>query len=440
MSGLATERGSVFLEHSGHALTNLGDVAMLQAAVSRLAARFPGREVCVPTSAPERLARFCPEASPVPAEGIRALAGLGYLPFRHRLPRRMAAGASRLEARLRGRRPELLDGLALRRGTPGSAEARAAREILRALDRSALFVAGGGGYLTDAFPEKAWSALTLLRRAQRRGVPTALVSQGVGPLDEPGLRALASRVLAKARWIALREGRSGPALLERLGVDPRRVLVTGDDAVEAGRSATNAGERAAIGVNFRSAAYAGLDGDASSRVGAALRSLARELGASLVPVPVALDDGSPDSEAIAHAIGEPPASPPEDPAALIALVGRCRLVVTASYHAAVFALAQGIPAVGLSRTRYYDGKLEGLAEIFGEGARVVRLEDAEWEEGLLAAVRELWAGASGFRARLLSAAGDQVRRQHDAYDRIAGLAGGAAAAERGAVTAAEVRA
>jgi polysaccharide pyruvyl transferase WcaK-like protein len=428
----AAAGGPIFLDHSGHALTNLGDVAMLQAAVSRLAARFPGREVRVPTSAPDRLARFCPEASALPSEGLRALAGLGYLPFRHRLPRRMAAGAARLEARLRGRRPEWLDGLALRRGAPGSAERGAAGEILDALGRSALFVAGGGGYLTDAFPEKAWSALTLLRRAQRRGIPTALVSQGVGPLEEPALRALASRVLADVDCVALREGRTGPALLALLGVDPRRVVVTGDDAVEAARSAPRRSEAAAIGVNLRSASYAGLDGDASARLGAALRRLGAELAATLVPIPIALDDAGPDAEAVRRAIGEtgPAEAEPSDPAGAIARASRCRVVVTASYHAAVFALAQGIPAVGVSRTRYYDGKLEGLADLFGSGARVVRLDEGGWEEELASAVRGLWAEAPALRAGLAAAAADQVRRQHDAYDRIAALAGGSAAARR----------
>ena len=433
--------GPIFLDHSGHALTNLGDVAMLQAAASRLAARFPGRRVRVPTSAPERLARFCPEASPLPSEGLRALTGLGYLPLRHRLPRRMAAAAARLEARLRGRRPEWLDGLALRRAEPGSAPSRAAAEILAALDGSALFVAGGGGYLTDAFPEKAWSALTLLRRAQRRGIPTALVSQGVGPLEEPALRALASRVLSKAHLIALREGRSGPALLARLGVDPRRVLVTGDDAVEVTHAAHRGGGGTALGVNLRSAAYAGLDGDASSRTGDALRRLAGELSTSFVPIPIAVDSTAPDSAAIRGAVGDTGAeAEPTDPADAISRAARCRIVVTASYHAAVFALAQGIPAVGISRTRYYDGKLEGLAHLFGAGARVVRLDESGWEERLVSEARALWADAPGLRAGLIAAATEQVRRQETAYDRIAALAGGDVPVERRSRAAAEVSA
>ena len=42
MRGEMSAPRAVFLEHSGHALTNLGDVAMLQAAVARLSSGRAG--------------------------------------------------------------------------------------------------------------------------------------------------------------------------------------------------------------------------------------------------------------------------------------------------------------------------------------------------------------------------------------------------------------
>jgi len=419
---------TIFLEHSGHALTNLGDAAMLQAAVARLAARFPGAVIRVPTSPPERLARLCAQASALPSDGIRALTGLGYLPFRHRLPRRAGSGAARLEARLRGARPEWLDALALRRAGPESGEGRDAAEVLAALDGAALFVAGGGGFVTDAFPDKAWASLTLLRRAQRRRIPTALVSQGIGPLEDPPLRALAARTLGRADFVALRERRSGPALLEKLGVDARRVTVTGDDAVGAAHAARRTSEGTALGVNLRSAAYAGLDAGSMAAIGAAIRRLAGELRAPILPVPIALDAAGSDAAAIRDAVGEMIETEPDpaDPAGAIARAARCRVVVTASYHAAVFALAQGIPAVGVSRTRYYADKLLGLSEMFGPGAEVVALDESAWEERLSVSVRDLWRRAGEWRPGLLAAAAEQVRLQEEAYGRVASLAGGLA--------------
>jgi len=424
---------NVFVEHSGHALTNLGDVAMLQAAVSRLSARLPGARISVPAASAERLARFCPEASSLPAEGVRALAGLGYFPGRHRLPRPVAARLARLESRVRGRAPEWLDALALRRerGEPGSAGGAA--RILAALDGASLFVASGGGYLTDAFADKAWSSLTLLRRAQRRGIPTVLVSQGLGPLEEPSLRALAARVLARADLIALRERRVGPPLLARLGVDPSRVMVTGDDAVAAAFAAPR-GSGSGLGVNLRSATYAGLSGETMEAIGAAMRRLAAELRAPLVPVPIALDESGSDSAAIRRAVGAsrdadsdtesgPAEADPTDPAGAVARAGRCRIVVTGSYHAAVFALSQGIPAIGLAKTVYYADKLEGLADLFGAGAACVRLDRPDWERRLELDVRELWSGAAERRPALLASAAEQARLQEQAYARVARIAG-----------------
>lgn len=419
----------VFLEHSGHSLTNLGDVAMLQAAVARLSAALPGARISVPAASAERLARFCPKAAPLPADGVRALTSLGYFPGRHRLPRAVAARVARLECRVRGRAPEWLDALALRRERDETGRAGAAASTLHALDDASLFVAAGGGYITDVFADKAWSSLTLLRRAQRRGIPTVLVSQGLGPLEDPALRSLAARVLAGADLIAVRERRAGPALLKRLGVDPARVLVTGDDAVAAAYEARRGPAGSGLGVNLRSASYAGLSGDALAAVGSVLRRLAAELRAPLVPIPIALDHSGSDDAAIRRAIGESssPEPHPADPSDAVANAARCRIVVSGSYHAAVFALAQGIPAVGLARTAYYANKLEGLADLFGPGAGVVRLDRGGWEESLEASVRELWACASDRRSGLLASAAEQLRLQDEAYARIARLADAAKA-------------
>ena len=53
---------------------------------------------------------------------------------------------------------------------------------------------------------------------------------------------------------------------------------------------------------------------------------------------------------------------PCDPRAIIKRIGRCRVVVTGSYHVAVFALSQGIPAICLANSEYYEIKFRGLAD------------------------------------------------------------------------------
>ena len=57
--------------------------------------------------------------------------------------------------------------------------------------------------------------LNLMEHACDAGVPVALVGQGLGPLDDPGLQARAAQVLPQVRLIALRECRLGPQVLDR---------------------------------------------------------------------------------------------------------------------------------------------------------------------------------------------------------------------------------
>ena len=105
------------------------------------------------------------------------------------------------------------------------------------------------------------------------GVPVALLSQGIGPMEDSALRRRAAEVLPRSALIAVREGLEGPQLLAELGVPPSRVAVTGDDALALVVDApVVAGE--ALGVNVRRSDYAGVGDAAVARLGARLERLA----------------------------------------------------------------------------------------------------------------------------------------------------------------------
>ena len=110
----------------------------------------------------------------------------------------------------------------------------------------------------------------------------------------------------------------------------------------------------------------------------------------------------------------PAATPPlgrfASPWALARQVGRCRIVVSGAYHVAVFALAQGIPVVGLSSSRYYDDKFEGLAAMFGTGLELVRLDGDDVEDRLRCDAQHMVAraGTEGWIAR---SGGEPDRRE-----------------------------
>jgi polysaccharide pyruvyl transferase WcaK-like protein len=144
------------------------------------------------------------------------------------------------------------------------------------------------------------------------------------------------------------------------------------------------------------------------------------LAAPLVPVPIAHHPDCHDGVAIREVLAEPGDAPPplaeaNTPDRAIDAVSQCRVVVTGSYHAAVFALAQGIPAVGLAATPYYVHKFGGLAELFPGGCETVALDESGADVTLERAIVSAWTNAPGRRDPLLRAARAQIDAGRAAY-------------------------
>jgi colanic acid/amylovoran biosynthesis protein len=89
--------------------------------------------------------------------------------------------------------------------------------------------------------------------------------------------------------------------------------------------------------------------------------------------------------------------------------------VTGSYHAAVFALAQGIPAVCIAGNIYYANKFLGLVHAFGHGCTVLRADDDGFTVALPTVINEYWSKADQLRPVLLQEAERQVRSAEKAY-------------------------
>ncbi len=106
------------------------------------------------------------------------------------------------------------------------------------------------------------------------------------------------------------------------------------------------------------------------------------------------------------------------PVDLIRQVQRCRVVVTGSYHAGVFALANGVPTIGLAKSGYYVDKFLGLADMFGTGCEMVTLDRSDFAEALQSALMRLWKEAPALRPAILASAESQIAAGHAAYRRI----------------------
>jgi len=108
----------------------------------------------------------------------------------------------------------------------------------------------------------------------------------------------------------------------------------------------------------------------------------------------------------------------DTPLEVIRKIRRCRLVVAGTFHAAVFALAQGIPAIGLVKSTQYIDKFLGLADQFGPGCQVVYLNTGDFQAKLLDAIDFLWTSAEQLRPQLLDSARLQIHMGREAYQRL----------------------
>ena len=412
----------ILIDNGTYELMNLGDVAMLQAAVGRLRALWPDARVTVVTTHPHRLAMFLPDVRPLSPDGrdwwLRRTDL--FRPLHRRLPRAKAWLLS-LEERLRRQWPRPVLRMARKRLRGRGQDPEAMAHFVDAVLQSDLVLASGGGYVTDAFAEHAIDVLETLDLATSLGIPTAMLGQGLGPVTQDRVAVPLRRVLPQLGRLFVREPSASKALAVRFGADPKTIAVTGDDAVEMAYAARPTSLGNALGVNLRTAWYADVPGDALPVLRDAIARVLADLNALPVPLPVSLHDGGEDERAILRLTGAAePGRPLQTPADLIGRTGLCRLVITGSYHAGVFALAQGIPVIGLARSDYYHAKFAGLAEQFGVGCEIVRPDGPDLRTRLVTSARRLWDTAEQLRVPLLRAAAAQVKAGQAAYASLMG--------------------
>ncbi len=407
--------------------TNLGDVAMLQVGVKRLQGLWPSASIEVLTESPANLAIFCPEAKPLPRRGRDLWVGDNAIfgGFERLLPRGAAVGLSGLNRTLRLRYPaafRLLTNLRLivrdRRNVKPEVSA-----FLEGMKHADLFVVCGAGGFTDSTREWNISTLNTIGEAVQRKIPVVMFGQGMGPLNDFHVQRRARKILPKVSLLSLRGGRGGRTVAQSLGVSPSQLLITGDEAVELAYDARAREPGQAVGINLRVASYSNVNGDMIDKLRPVLLEFAQRHNVPLIPVPIAFHAWANDHVTIRqllkgfddHSDG---GITLDTPIKVIQQVGRCRIVVTGAYHAAVFALSQGIPVVGLSASDDYTAKFLGLQDQFGLGCETVLLDAPDACQKLASAMNSAWQSAEMVRLPLLEAARRQVDLSRQAYDRV----------------------
>jgi polysaccharide pyruvyl transferase WcaK-like protein len=411
---------------------NMGDVAMLQGALTQLLNLWPGARIEVLTDSAYNLARYCPGAGPLPRAGCASWVEDGVLLGRchHFLPKWASARLKDLKTAIRLFSPAILELLIRSRFSlrDGNRRRKDFESFLQALNRADLLVVCGSGGFADSCREWNLATLGTMEAAIGRGIPVAMFGQGMGPLDDPIVLSRAKRVLPRVTLITLRGSRGGMQLLESIGVPPAKVLTTGDEAIEIAHGARAKEPGTAVGINLRVASYAHVKVETIDKVGSVVQAFAGLHKVPLLPIPIAFHEWAADHQTIRRLLeGFDDESDGglslDSPLMLIKQTARCRMVVTGAYHAAVFALAQGIPVVCLTNSLYYLAKFQGLEDLFGRGCEIVILNAPDFPCKLAAAMERTWNSAEVVRLPLLQSALRQIEKSRRAYLFIKDLLG-----------------
>jgi len=377
----------ILVEQSAYGMTNHGDTAMLQVSVRRLEKLWAKAYIEVITSNAALPKEYCPTAHPL-VDTWHERSQQVYLLADHQI-----------------------DVIGQEKGH------------VDAVRKADFVMASGGGYIKDTFLSHGAEVLARLEEAINMSKPIAVMGQGFEPLSNPALRAKAQCVLPESELVGCRERRIGRATLVALGVDPTRIVVTGDDSVELSYRERLPAVGAGIGVNLRVAWYSGVDERKVEILREVLHRAARKHGAPLIPLPISMRSPS-DAEYIkqllkgytyATNIG---GGNLDDPLKIIGQTGRCRVVVAGSYHAAVFALSQGIPVIGLSQSPNYMNKFQGLNAQFGDDCHVLSFDDVDFPMKFAHALDQAWETAEQARPGLLENAEHQIEAGLAAYQRL----------------------
>ncbi len=319
------------------------------------------------------------------------------------------------------------------KGQGRTADAEGVATFTRSLDNADLLLICGAGGFYDGSQSWNMEMLDLIEACIQRNIPAVMFGQGFGPLSDPLVLKRAAKILPHVSFITLRGGRGSFDLLRSLGVSQEKVETTGDEALELAYESRSRECGQALGINIRFLASAFTDQNDLESIRPVLHDFARRNNVPLVPVPIAIHRGTRDDLAIKELlVGFDEESDGgvglDTPLKVIKQVALCRVVVTGAYHAAVFALAQGIPVVALAKSDYFSAKLLGLEDQFGEGCQTVVLNEPDLPRRLQSAIEKAWQNAEEMREPLQAATLRQIELSRRSYDRIQSLAAGGAKA------------
>jgi polysaccharide pyruvyl transferase CsaB len=280
------------------------------------------------------------------------------------------------------------------------------KEIRREMSCSHLFISGGGGLIQDV---TSWRSplyyLGLLWLAKRKGLRTAALCQGVGPLRRRWLKILTARIFRRLDLVVVRDEASARLLGDIIGPSASSIHIAADaawllePAPDERVAALLAKEgidttKPLLGVFLRPLPAKRRTSSDSlwEAIAEGLRRFIEGHEAAPVFVPMQKPADIAAAEEVMRRLGGKAAQLKGDysPAELLGLTGAFQMVVGMRLHGLMFAMQMGVPPVGIS----YDPKVEALLEQAGlpaafsvetpdSGALSKKMELSwEWRENL----------------------------------------------------------
>jgi len=420
---------NILVENSGYHLLNMGDLAMLQVAIERLNKVFPSASITVFTNYPDRLSKHCPGTLAIMPEGRNTWVSrplIGKL-HKNRVTRKLWP---KIEEKARYNFPTSYNKFLKFKMAKFPTSLRESEKFFEVFQLSDLVIATGGGYITDAFMNETNTKLDMLSLAAKVGKPTAMLGQGMGPLKDKVNQKKAASILPLINVISLRESKASLPLLKSIGISHDRVTVTGDDAIELAYNARPEEIGQHVGINLRVAKYSDVTEDSIQTLKNVFQEFAIGKNIQLLPVPIDrasfdqyIDSDVTSIQKLLQGFDDESdgGSSLDTPIKVIRQVGKCRVVVTGSYHGAVFALSQGIPVIGLAKSQYYIDKFAGLAGQFPGGCRTLILSSDSLEKDLRSNLEYFWSNAEQLRDQFLKAAKHQIELSWSVYQKLSQL-------------------
>jgi len=293
------------------------------------------------------------------------------------------------------------------------------RALRQELGRCRLLVSGGGGLLQDT---TSWRSplyyLGVIRLAQRSGLRTAALCQGIGPLRRAWLRRLTAKIFHRLDLIAVRDEASARILAE-IGIPTASIYLAADaawllDPPQNERTASLPGkegialERPAVGLFLRPLPKEApaLSSGLWEAIAAALAGFCGKRGGRPVFVPMQRPGDVQAAEEVMKrlSIEARQLSGKYSPADLLGLTVAFDMVIGMRLHGLIFAARMGVPPVGIS----YDPKVDAL--LSAAGLRAAFSADKPEGEALALALEDTWQKREEIR-RSLSLLSEECRQK-----------------------------